>query len=155
MAEATLNKQPIFTATPILVSLGTDIQRNAGTTYKTDKCTTIYNDTTTYGSLISKITVKGNAGVGSKISTKRVDLYVSLDEDATQFGVYQSQFMVGTTIAEDTREIPTVVFEFPEGLVVKPGKKLALSATENYDHSGETGDYLSIVVEGGTYDQPV
>lgn len=151
---APLNKQPIFTATPILISIGTDIQRNVADTVNTNKCTTIYTDGSNFGSLITKITVKANAGIGYIVSSKRVDLYISTDDDAALFGLYQSKFMVGDGDLQIADEIPSVVFEFPEGLIVKPGKKLALSATENNDNSGEDGDKVTIIVEGGTYDDP-
>jgi hypothetical protein len=151
---APLNKQPIFTATPILVSIGTDIQRNADDTVDTNKCTVIYTDNSSWGSLITKITVQANAGIGYKVSNKRVDLYISTDSDSAVYALYQSKYMVGDGDLQQEDEIPSVVFEFPEGLVVKSGKKLALSATENNANSGEDGDKVSIIVEGGTYDDP-
>lgn len=152
---APLNKQPIFTATPILIAKGLDIQRNIADTYDTSNCTDIYVDDSTYGSLISKITVMANANISipARVSSKRVDLYV-YNKESGKYALYQSKFMTGINEIVDSDTIPSVVFEFPQGLVTPKGSKLALSATENYSNSGEYGDYVSIIIEGGTYDQP-
>jgi hypothetical protein len=150
-----VNRQPIFTAIPILVSIGTDIEKNTDDTYNTTKCTVIYTDSSTYGSLITKITVRANAntGIPAVVSAKRVDLYISLDSDTDRYGLYQSIYIRETSITPSV-EVPSAVFQFPDGLIVKPGKKLALSATETFTGSDDVGDYVSVIVEGGTYDQP-
>lgn len=152
-APALLNKQPIFTATPIIVSLGTDLTRNIGDTYQTNTVTSIYTDSTTYGSLISKITVNANAVLGTVVSNKRIDLYI-YNPDEGSFYLYASKYMTGDNSIAVADTIPSVVFEFPTGLILSPGKGLGLSTTENYSNSGNQGDLVSVVIEGGTYDQP-
>ena len=151
-APATLNKQPIFTATPITICIGTDIQKNKGKTYGTSEVTTVYTDATTYGSMINKVTVNANGIIGGTVSGKRVDLYISNTEDSSLYDLYASKYMTGLDPITSESTIPSVVFEFPTGLVLSPGKKLALSATTNAADSTYDGDYVSIIVEGGTYD---
>ena len=151
-APATLNKQPIFTATPIAICIGTDIAKNTTSTYLTTDVTKIYTDATTYGSMINKVTVNANAAKENTISGKRVDLYISNTEDSSLYQLYASKYMTGLDPITTGSTIPSVVFEFPTGLVLSPGKQLALSATENSDSSGFSGDLVSIIVEGGTYD---
>jgi hypothetical protein len=46
------------------------------------------------------------------------------------------------------------VFEFPQGLITTPGTVLAISSTTNEDTTDEIGDRVTVIVEGGTYDQP-
>jgi hypothetical protein len=143
-----LNKQPIFTATPITVCLGVNLQENTGDTHKTDKATTIYADNTVYGSLITKITINSNAKIGADVSDKRIDLYISDSDNSGDFNLYTSKYMIGINSITQSDLIPSVVFEFPTGLILSPGKILALSTTN-------AGDLVSIIVEGGTYDQQV
>jgi len=91
-----LNKQPIFTATPITVCIGTDIEKNTGDTYYTDKVTTIYTDASTYGTMINKVTVNANATLTAGedvVSSKRIDFYISNDGDSSKFDLYASQYM--------------------------------------------------------------
>jgi hypothetical protein len=152
-----LNKQPIFTATPLTVCIGTDIEKNTGDTYYTDVVTTIYSDASTYGTMISKVTVKANATLAAgenTVSSKRIDFYISNDGDSSKFDLYATQYMTGLATITAASTVPSVVFEFPTGLVLSPGKKLALSATENNANSSYDGDFVSIIIEGGTYDQP-
>ena len=151
----TLNKQPIFTATPITVSLGLDLEKNERATFGTGNVTPIYQDVTTFGSLITKITVRANSRLDSTaVSTKRIDLYISDDGDSSFYNLYSSQVMTGVDPIELATPIPSVIFEFPNGLILQPGKKLGLSASTNSSESGNAGDLVSIIVEGGTYDQP-
>lgn len=155
MAAIVLNKQPIFTATPITICIGRDIAKNISSTYLTTDVTTVYTDATTYGSMINKVTVNANAVKENKVSGKRVDLYISNTEDSSEYSLYASKYMTGLDPITTGSTIPSVVFEFPTGLVLSPGKKLALSATENSNSSGFSGDLVSIIVEGGTYDLTV
>jgi len=152
---ATLNRQPIFTAAPITVSLGLDLELNTADTYQTNSVTPIYTDATSYGSLITKITVRANPNITSaRVSTKRIDLYISDDADGGLYNLYSSQLMTGADPVGETTPVPSVIFEFPNGLVLQSGKSLGLSTTMDSKTSGYLGDFVSIVVEGGTYDDP-
>lgn len=140
-----LNKQPIFTATPILDSLGLTPTENTDNTYNTSDATNIYTDSSTYGSMITKITVNANGKLTAEVVSQRVDLYV-FDSKSSKYNLLSSKFMIGIASLTSTDPVPSVVFEFTEGLLVPPGGKLALSST--------SATPVTIIVEGGTYDQP-
>jgi len=148
------NKQPIFTATPILATKQFDPPvltslRNPGMKEGTE----VYNDTTTYGSLITKVTVVSTGIVGSRVSTKVIYLGIQ-DRDTEVVSLYQSKVMTGITTLTTTDVVPFVTFTFDGGLVMNPsnGEKLFIAASTNRSTSGEDGDQISVVVEGGTYD---
>lgn len=149
-APATLNKQPIFTATPIITSAGVDLVRNVGDTYTTNSATEIYHDDTSYGSSITKITVNANGFIDDVVTAKRIDLYIG--KDGASYKLLASKFMTGLDPITTTSTIPSVVFEFPNGLITSPNTYLALTTTDNSNHTERRGDLVSIVVEGGTYD---
>lgn len=140
-----LNKQPIFTATPILVSLAILPTQNIDNTYNTTSVSTIYTDSSVYGSMVTKITINANGKIGETPPSQRIDLYV-FDRSSEKYNCLTSEYMIAdSAIAPDT-PIPAVIFRFTDGLLVPPGGKLALSSTSPSD--------LSLIIEGGTYDQP-
>jgi hypothetical protein len=140
-----LNKQPIFTATPILVSLGLTPTQNEHNTYNTDNVTNIYTDNSTYGSMITKITVNTNGKIGITPPSQRIDLYV-YDSITGKHNCLTSKYIeAGNVITQET-PIPSSIFEFTEGLILPPGGRLALSSTAPSE--------VSIIIEGGTYDEP-
>ena len=150
--SAILNKQPIFTSTPIIALNGRDVVRNIENTYQTDNVTPIYHDVTTYGSCITKITVNANGILGGDITAKRVDLYISTD--GIVYNLFTSKFMTGLSNTTPSDTIPSVIFEFPNGLITPTGTYLGLTATDNFASTDKIGDYSSVIIEGGTYDQP-
>jgi hypothetical protein len=148
-----INKQPIFTAIPIIQVFGGDLILNRGNTSQVsdENVTAIYTDQSSYGTLIRKITVTADGKIGGQINSKRIDLYISTGK----FYLYKSGFMTGLpNVTQQEDEIPTVVFDFPDGLIIPPGRALGLTTTLNNATSGGGGDLVSVVVEGGTYDQP-
>jgi hypothetical protein len=151
-----LNKQPIFTATPLLVT--SQFDPPIPSTLKSpgiDNSTSIYTDETTYGSLITKVTVVSTGLVGSRVTTKVIYLGI---QDATSdiVSLYQSKVMTGLTTLTSTDIVPYVTFTFDGGLVMNTnnGRRLVIAASTNRSTSGEEGDEISVIVEGGTYDQP-
>jgi hypothetical protein len=152
-----INKQPIFTAIPIIGTFGGNLILNEGNTTQVSpgETTVIYQDTSTYGTLVRRITVTANGQIGRQINSKRIDLYL-LPPGNGKFYLYKSDYMIGlqtTTRPEDT--IPTVIFDFPDGLITSPGTEIGLTTTLNGNVSGSQGDFVSVILEGGTYDIPV
>ena len=147
------NKQPLFTNTPILVTKQFDPQ--VGLTFTNpgwNKSTVIYEDTSTYGSLITKITVTAAAGAGDTVTTKAIYLGIK-DLTSGIISTYQSKVMTGITLTSSD-QVPYVVFDFGGGLVMNAttGFKLYLAASTNAATTGESGDEINVVVEGGIYD---
>jgi hypothetical protein len=156
MAGGTPNRQPIFTATPLLITSQFDPEvpttlRNPGM----DRCTSIYTNETTYGSLITKVTVVSTGLVGDTVTTKVIYLGI-VDANSGVASLYQSKIMTGKSGLTTTDIVPYVTFEFGGGLVMNPnnGYQLQIAASTNKDITGENGDQISVIVEGGTYDQP-
>jgi hypothetical protein len=148
-----INRQPIFTGIPILQFtqfdpvIPTDLN-------DTSLATPVYIDDSTHGSLITKITVNSTAALGDRVTTKRIYLMISITSDQ-KYNIFDSKLMTGIATAagiEDTP--PSVVFEFPTGLITSPDTILGIAATTNRSTSGFDGDRVVVIVEGGTYDEP-
>ena len=149
-----LNKQPIFTATPILATKQFEPPvltslRNPGMKEGTE----VYSDTTTYGSLITKVTVVSTGIVGARVSTKVIYLGIQ-DNDSGVISLYQSKVMTGIGTLAATDVVPFVTFTFDGGLVMysSSGGKLHIAASTNRATTSHEGDQISVIVEGGTYD---
>lgn len=156
MAGSILNKQPIFTATPILKCIEFD-PALAVSLYDISEGSPIYTDASDNGSLITKITVNSPAVVkepAEEVTTKRIYLLINDSETGGRFNIFDSKLMVGNNGTTTQTETPRVVFEFPQGLITTPGTILAISSTTNRSATGFTGDKVTVTVEGGTYDQP-
>ena len=154
MPSPTLNRQPIFTSTPILAT--SQFDPAIPTSFKDpgmDTGTSIFTDTSTYGSLITKVTVTATGKLGDNVTNKIIYLGIQ-DVVNSVVTLYQSKVMTGKTGLTSTDQVPYVVFEFGGGLVMSAtsGYKLILAASTNNATTGEVGDQVSVVVEGGTYD---
>jgi hypothetical protein len=150
-----INKQPIFTATPLLITSQFDPPiptslRSPGM----DRYIAVYTDASTYGSLITKVTVVSTGLVGSTVTTKVI--YLGIYDASTLVSLYQSKVMTGVNSLTSSDTVPYVTFTFEGGLVMNSsnGRRLVIAASTNRDTSGEDGDEISVIVEGGTYDQP-
>lgn len=151
-----LNKQPIFTAIPLIKIFGGDLKENGTNTTEIlgSNLTIIYVDESAYGTLIRKITVTADGIIARQINSKRIDLYIA-PRVGDNFTLYKSDLMVGLKdLTQQEDEIPKVVFDFPEGLIIPSGTAIGLTTTLNNASSAGGGDLISVVLEGGTYDQP-
>jgi hypothetical protein len=151
-----LNKQPIFTATPLLIT--DQFDPKIPTTLKNpgmDSYTTIYTDGSTYGSLITKVTVVATGLIGDRVTTKIIYLGIE-GVNSGYVSLYQSKVMTGIGTLTATDIVPYVTFTFDGGLVMDPlnGYRLYIAASTNANATGESGDEISVIVEGGTYEQP-
>ena len=156
MAGTILNKQPIFTAQPILTTAQFDLKKPSTLTDPgMDEYTIIYQDDSEYGSLITKVTVVSTGLVGSNVTTKVIYLGI-IDKNTNVASLYQSKVMTGISGLTSTDIVPYVTFEFGGGLVMSNsnGDQLVIAASTNRGTTSESGDEISVIVEGGTYDQP-
>jgi hypothetical protein len=148
------NKQPLFTNTPILVTKQFDPEDSITfTSPGWSKSTLIYEDTSDYGSLITKITVTAAAGAGDTVTTKAIYLGIK-DLTSGIISTYQSKVMIGIAVLASSDQVPYVVFDFGGGLVMSAttGYALYIAASRNAATTGESGDEINVVVEGGIYD---
>lgn len=151
-----LNKQPIFTATPLLITNQFDPQiPTKFTNPGINNATTIYTDASDYGSLITKVTVVSTGEVGDRVTTKVIYLGIK-DKDTGRASLYQSKVMTGISTITSSDVVPYVTFEFGGGLVMNKlnGYQLVIAASTNSITTGFDGDEINVIVEGGTYDQP-
>jgi hypothetical protein len=152
---AVLNKQPIFTGTPLLITSQFDPQ--IPTNLKTpgiDNYTVVYEDASFYGSLITKVTVCSTGLIGTNVTTKVIYLGIK-DLDSDIASLYQSKIMTGISGLTATDVVPYVTFEFGGGLLMNAstGYQLVIAASTNAANDA-AGDQISVTLEGGTYDQP-
>ena len=150
-----LNKQPIFTSTPLLITnqfdpkIPTSLREPGMVNY-----TTIYEDLSDYGSLITKVTVVSTGLIGMTVIPKVIYLGI---KDATSgiASLYQSKVMTGVDPLTSSNIVPFVTFEFGGGLVMNKnnGYELVIAASSNRGTGGD-GNEISVIVEGGTYDEP-
>jgi len=141
-----INKQPVFTATPILAISSFDPPIPSSMD-NPNNLLQIYEDNSSYGTLITRITINSLPNSGSAVTEKVLYLYI----DGSKIVLYKSALMSGTPSADIP---PSVVFTFGSGLITLPGYELRIGASIDANSTGETGDFISVVVEGGTYDQP-
>jgi len=142
MAGAVLNKQPIFTATPVLISQKVTLA-TPSSLLNVDNALVIYTDATTYGTLINKITVSTDGILTANIPNTTIYLYV-YDVTNNSFNLYKSA-VINAVASVGYQVVPYVEFTFDGGLVLGPNNKLALGTTNG-------GINYAVIVEGGTYE---
>lgn len=151
-----LNKQPIFTGTPLLITsqFNPEIPGNLKAP-GIDNYTVVYEDASLYGSLITKVTVCSTGLIGTTVTTKVIYLGI-VDFNSGIASLYQSKIMTGISGLSATDIVPYVTFEFGGGLLmnVANGYQLVIAASTNNTATGAAGDQISVTLEGGTYDQP-
>lgn len=135
-----LNKQPIFTATPILSAI-------AAATYSETPTspTEIYADNSTFGTMINRITVTPNVAIGNPVTTSLVYLMVSSNSGSTWSVLKTNYFPAVGSVTVST--LPTITFTFNPSFILAPGGSYRLAIAVSDDT-----DPLWVVVEGSTYD---
>ena len=135
-----LNKQPIFTATPILTAI-------APATYSETLTspTPIYTDGSTFGTMINRITVTPNVAIAGTVTTSLVYLMVSSDGGSTWSVLKTNYFPAVGSVTEST--LPTITFTFNPSFILAPGGNYRLAIAVSDDT-----DQLWVLVEGSTYD---
>lgn len=144
MPAAILNKQPIFTATPVLTSQKVTLATPTSL-YNVANAVDIYIDATTYGTLINRITISADGILSANIPATTIYLFVN-DNINSAYNLYKSA-VINAVASVGYQEVPSVQFTFDGGLVLSPNTKLALGSTDNNVN-------YAVIIEGGTYDQP-
>jgi hypothetical protein len=154
-----LNKQPIFTSTPILKSQTIDVRRfhygiydptNGG---PAGAPTNIFTADDDYGTLIERITVSTCGDLSNTvISEKFVHLFI-YDPNEITWSLYKSAYIPAITI-DNTTLNHEIEWVFAGGILLPNGFKLGMGASQVAANSGQNGDYLAITIEGSSYSQP-
>ena len=152
---ATLNKQPIFTSTPVLVSKIIDASRFVDAIYHPSSVPPyqIFTSNDQYGTLIERITVSTCGDLNNTlISEKFVYLFI-YDPNIDDWTLYKSAYIPAITINATTLN-HEIEWTFTGGLLLPQNFGLGIGASENYNNSTNFGDYLAITIEGSSYSQP-
>ena len=140
-----LNRQPVFTATPKIVASNPRIYIPDALMDNPTNLSPIYTDNSTYGSLITRITVTGICDLGEAISKKAIYLYIE-DPISALTILYQTKVMDALVSRLDTSILPSVSFDLGGGISVAPGTIFSIGA------GNSSGDRVAAVVESGQYE---
>jgi len=156
-------KQPIFTATPILTGSVTFdpyiADKNYDPTTGANTPTVIFDGSTiltlgTQAGLIERITVTNAMDLSSSSnytsSEKLVWLYI-YNISAANWNLYKTGHMPAADLSVAGTVNPVIEWVFTGGLAVNANTKLGIMASANYSTNSYYGDYLSVTVEGGDY----
>jgi len=145
MAGAVLNKQPIFTATPKIVATNPRIYIPDNDMENPTNLSTIYTDNSTYGSLITRITVTGICDLAESISKKAIYLYIT-DSTNNISTLYQTKVMYELASRTDISILPSVSFDLGGGISTTTGTVFKIGA------GNSSSDKVAVVVESGQYE---
>lgn len=140
-----LNRQPIFTATPKIVASNPRIYIPDTAMDNPTNLEPIYTDNSTYGSLITKITVTGICDLAGAISKKAIYLYIE-DPITADTILYQTKVMDRLDSRTAIDILPSVSFDLGGGISVAPGTIFSIGA------GNSSGDRVAVVVESGQYE---
>jgi hypothetical protein len=147
-----MNRQPVFTDIPILVSKTFDPPINSdSTTINSLPPTSIFVSTDVNGSLIERITVSatGDANSNNNVNAKLIYLCI-YDSNETKWSLYKTA-AIPYTYVDNTTTNPEIEWVFTGGLLLPYNFELGIAASYNYNGSGELGDQLAVTVEGSSY----
>lgn len=145
-----VNKQPIFTASPILVTRlfeasgfnSLNVSNLAASTPLT-----IFEAAATEGTLVERITIRALADVANwpTVSEKLVYIWVYTYTTGV-WSIYDVIKFPATTVTHTTPP-PYSQLTFTGGLILNANDKIAI----NQSHTTENGDGLCVTLEGSTY----
>lgn len=148
-----VNKQPVFTGTPILKcnifdpNINTDSTNPAGWSP-----IVVYTCNSTEGDLIERITISATGDTTNTTVNDKL-VYIYLYENGVGYSLYDTIHIPATTISSTTPN-PVVQLVFTGGILFNTDDKIYIGASTNASTTGQNGDKLSVTVEGGSYTQP-
>jgi hypothetical protein len=152
MAGALPNRQPIFTDIPILYANTID-PKIPSSLIPIDNFDIVYANGIAEGILIDRITVTSTPTLGGSVESKIIWIGV-IDNNTGIATVYKAGLMAQLGSLTPTDTIPSVEFVFNGGLILKQGDQIIISASTNQANTGQPGDQIAIVLEGGSYNIP-
>lgn len=147
-----INKQPVFTAAPVLVNKIYNPEVvdliNDPASYLTST-SLVFTSTDANGTLIERITVSsaGDPANQTTVAAKLVYLYL-FDVNNGTWSLYKTATMPATTIT-DTTPNPEVEWVFAGGLVLPADFEVYIGAST----APSQADRFAVTVEGSTYTQ--
>jgi len=147
-----VNRQPVFTQSPILsvrvfnpvISIA-----NYVPTSFIGGSTLIYTAAATEGEAINKITICATGDTTNTLVSAKL-VYVYVYQSSTAFcSLYKTISLPATTVSA-TVVNPSVEL-ITSGLILNIGDAIHVAASANYTTASSYGDYLSVTIEGGIY----
>lgn len=150
---AVINKQPLFAGTirmvtytfdpPIMVS-----HYDMNNSWSTAP-TTVYTAVGDYGDIIDRLTISATGDTTNTTVTAKLVYVYLYDSGGGRYSLYKTLAMPAATIS-DTVPNPELELVFQGGLLLKLNDQILIGASVN-SGSGDKGDWLSVTIEGGTY----
>lgn len=147
-----LNRQPVFTDIPILVSQTFDppLVGSSGYAMGSIPPASIFTSGDDFGSLIERITVSATGDLSNGIVSAKLIYLAIYDNNIGSWNLYKTAAMPYTEVSP-TVPNPEVEWVFTGGILLPKNFQLGIAATENFNNSGRKGDILSVTVEGSSY----
>lgn len=148
-----INKQPVFTDIPILVSQTFDpIVNNSSHDMSGLGITALYTSTDQFGTLIERITVSATGDTSNIMVTAKLIYLAIYDTIYVSWSIYKTAVMPAATIDPVTLN-PEVEWVFTGGLLLPQNYAIAVLASTNRATTGQRGDQLAVTIEGSSYTQ--
>lgn len=145
-----INKQPVFTSTPILVSKTFDPVINTKSYDLSSNIPTIVFDSIdSNGTLIERVTVSA-AGDTQYSEVSRKLVYLCIYDTTNGWSLYKTAVMPAATVS-DTAPNPEIEWVFTGGILLPFSYQLGILASVNYSVNNRYADYLAVTVEGSSY----
>jgi len=145
-----VNKQPIFTATPILVTRtfrpGDFASLNVNDIVS-NLPLTIFEAAATEGTLLERLTIRALADVANLPTVSQKLVYVWVYTDVYSAWSIYDVIQFASTSVTTTTPPPYAQLTFTGGLILNDNDKIAI----NQSTFGNNGDGLSVTLEGSTY----
>lgn len=151
-----INKQPIFTANPILVcsNHSTNAFGTFDPTASSSGSPTIFTATAIEGTLIERVTIQPMASpdvTRNTITNKLIYLMVS-DYSEGITSILRIKEWAGIDMASTFDEPPYLELTFTGGLILDVNDSLLINQIRSDGNpAGQNGDGLTVIVEGSTY----
>ena len=112
----------------------------------------VYAAVGTYGDIVDRITISATGDLTfTTVTAKLIYIYL-YDIGTDSFSLYKTLKMPAATISATTPN-PELELVFTGGLLLNLDDQIYIGASDNSTNSGQKGDYISVTIEGGTYDQ--
>jgi hypothetical protein len=145
-----MNRQPVFTDIPILVSKTFDPPLSNTYDLQAIPPTSIFTSSDVSGSLIERVTVTSTGDTTYTTVTAKLVYLAIYDNNISIWSLYKTAAMPATTVS-DTTPNPQIEWVFTGGLLLPYNFQLGIAASTNRNTTSQNGDYLSATVEGSSY----
>jgi hypothetical protein len=146
-----MNRQPVFTDIPILVSKLFDPPKSTDiSSINSLPPTEIFSATDVSGSLIERVTVSATGDTNNTTVNDKLIYLCVYDNTQGSWSLYKTSRLAAATIS-DTVPNPSIEWVFTGGILLPNNYKLGIAASRNNADTGQKGDFVAVTVEGSSY----